>query len=106
MAVTRNFVIFLILFVKIEGGCRSQDIKQWHLIKVLNHEKCISEGLSSKIQEIHASRYKTFIFLKLAALNLTLCFYKTSIEYGIFGEGSKISTNQKRESTLSSILIG
>ena len=27
-------------------------------------------------------------------------------EYGIFGEGSQISTNQKRESTVFSILIG
>ena len=28
------------------------------------------------------------------------------IEYGIFGEGSQISTNQKRESTVFSPLIG
>ena len=29
-----------------------------------------------------------------------------NIEYGIFGEGSHISTNQKRESTVFSLLIG
>ena len=28
------------------------------------------------------------------------------IEYGIFGEGSQISTNQKRGNTVSSLLIG
>ena len=28
------------------------------------------------------------------------------IEYGIFGEGSQISTNQKREGTVFSLLIG
>ena len=32
--------------------------------------------------------------------------YKYSIEYGIFVEGSRISTNQKRESTVFSPLIG
>ena len=30
----------------------------------------------------------------------------TPIEYGIFGEGSHISTNQKRENTVFSLLIG
>ena len=44
-----------------------------------------------------------------------LCFYSQetdrlieglNIEYGIFGEGSQISTNQKRESTVFSLLIG
>ena len=38
-------------------------------------------------------------FLKIFAITLT-------IEYGIFGEGSHISTNQKRENSASSLLIG
>ena len=33
-------------------------------------------------------------------------FSPMSIEYGIFGEGSHISINQKRESTVFSLLIG
>ena len=32
--------------------------------------------------------------------------YSTFIEYEIFGEGSHISTNQRRESTVFSLLIG
>ena len=36
---------------------------------------------------------------------INILFSKT-IEYGIFGEGSQISTNQKRESTVFSLLIG
>ena len=33
-------------------------------------------------------------------------FYNETIEYEIIGEGSQISTNQKRESTVSWLLIG
>ena len=33
-------------------------------------------------------------------------FFFIFIEYEIFGEGSQISTNQKRESTVFSLLIG
>ena len=32
--------------------------------------------------------------------------YVSPIEYGIIGEGSQISTNQNRESTVFSLLIG
>ena len=32
--------------------------------------------------------------------------FKAPLEYGIFGEGSQISTNQKRERTVFSLLIG
>ena len=32
--------------------------------------------------------------------------YEIAIEYGIFGEGSHISTNQKRENGAFSLLIG
>ena len=37
-----------------------------------------------------------------------LIYFSLAIEYGIFGEGSQISssTNQKRESTVSTLLIG
>ena len=32
--------------------------------------------------------------------------FRVSLEYSIFGEGSQISTNQKRERTVFSLLIG
>ena len=35
-----------------------------------------------------------------------MTYFDDAIEYGIFGEGSQISTNQKRESTVFSLLIG
>ena len=50
-----------------------------------------------------------FIVVMSQLLNLpdeVLSLFCFLIEYGIPGEGSQISTNQKRESTVSSFLIG
>ena len=48
-------------------------------------------------------RIKNKSWLKVA---LQLCDISIEIEYEIIGEGSQISTNQKRESTVSWLLIG
>ena len=34
------------------------------------------------------------------------CWLARTIEYGIFGEGSQVSTNQKRKCTVLTLLIG
>ena len=51
-----------------------------------------------------------FMFLFLASCptypNKQILEFITAIEYAIFGEGSKISTNQNRENDVFSLLIG
>ena len=44
-------------------------------------------------------------FLSIFVLNIPKIFFNIAIEYEIIGEGSQILTNQKRESTVFSLLI-
>ena len=44
--------------------------------------------------------------LKIVNLEIVVCIWKIFIEYGIVGEGYQIYTNQKRENSAFSLLIG
>ena len=49
---------------------------------------------------------RTCTFYSTAHIYTVPTSFPLPIEYGIFGAGSQISTNQRRESTVSSLLIG
>ena len=53
--------------------------------------------------ELHVTENTTTLGIYLT---LSILVMMDFIEYDIFGEGSQISTNQKQESTVSSLLIG
>ena len=59
--------------------------------------------LSASKNIVPIKSYATFKSSKFATLPQD---YPSLIEYEIFGEGSHISTNQRRESTVFSLLIG
>ena len=72
-------------------------------------ENFLQEALSSKLSDRDemSDKVRKLIAIRPALiLRHTLNKFRNIIEYGIIGEGSQIWTNQERESTVFSLLIG